>query len=71
ADTDNSADTDTNYNANVDQSNKEVTVKIGPLYAEGFGVNPNIDSVNTVDISGYFKHDDQDLSGQQSDGSFV
>lgn len=71
ADTDNSADTDTNYNANVDQSNKEVTVKVGPLYAEGFGVNPNIDSVNTVDISGYFKHDDQDLSGQQSDGSFV
>lgn len=71
ADTDNSADTDTNYNANVDQSNKEVTVKVGPLYAEGFGVNPNIDSVNTVDISSYFKHDDQDLSGQQSDGSFV
>lgn len=71
ADTDNSADTDTNYNANIDQSNKEVTVKVGPLYAEGFGVNPNIDSVNTVDISGYFKHDDQDLSGQQSDGSFV
>lgn len=71
ADTDNSADTDTNYNTNVDQSNKEVTVKVGPLYAEGFGVNPNIDSVNTVDISSYFKHDDQDLSGQQSDGSFV
>lgn len=71
ADTDNSADTGTNYNANVDQSNKEVTVKVGPLYAEGFGVNPNIDSVNTVDISSYFKHDDQDLSGQQSDGSFV
>lgn len=71
ADTDNSADTDTNYNANVDQSNKEVTVKIGPLYAEGFGVNPNIDSVNTVDISSYFKHNDQDLSGQQPDGSFV
>ncbi len=71
ADTDNSADTDTNYNANVDQSNKEVTVKVGPLYADGFGVNPNIDSVNTVDISSYFKHDDQDLSGQQSDGSFV
>lgn len=71
ADTDNSADTDTNYNANVDQSNKEVTVKVGPLYADGFGVNPNIDSVNTVDISSYFKHDDQDLSGQQPDGSFV
>lgn len=71
ADTDNSADTDTNYNANVDQSNKEVTVKIGPLYADGFGVNPNIDSVNTVDISSYFKHNDQDLSGQQPDGSFV
>lgn len=71
ADTDNSDDTDTNYSANVDQSKKEVIVKVGPLYANGFGVNPNIDSVNTVDISGYFKHDDQDLSGQQSDGSFV
>ncbi|MEK3678827.1 phage tail spike protein [Lactobacillus crispatus] len=71
ADKDNSADTDTSYNANVDQSKKEVIVKVGPLYANGFGVNPNIDSVNTVDISGYFKHDDQDLSGQQSDGSFV
>lgn len=70
-DKDNSADTDTSYNANVDQSKKEVIVKVGPLYANGFGVNPNIDSVNTVDISGYFKHDDQDLSGQQSDGSFV
>lgn len=71
ADKDNSVDTDTNYNANVDQSNKEVTVKVGPLYADGFGVNPNIDSVNTVDISSYFKHNDQDLSGQQPDGSFV
>ncbi|KWU05936.1 hypothetical protein PUW61_06730 [Lactobacillus crispatus] len=71
ADKDNSDDTDTNYSANVDQSKKEVIVKVGPLYANGFGVNPNIDSVNTVDISGYFKHDDQDLSGQQSDGSFV
>jgi len=67
----NAADADTNYSANVDQSKKEVIVKVGPLYANGFGVNPNIDSVNTVDISGYFKHDDQDLSGQQSDGSFV
>lgn len=71
ADKDNSDDTDTNYSANVDQSKKEVIVKVGPLYANGFGVNPNIDSVNTVDISGYFKHDDQDLSGQQPDGSFV
>lgn len=71
ADKDNSDDTDTNYSANVDQSKKEVIVKVGPLYANGLGVNPNIDSVNTVDISGYFKHDDQDLSGQQSDGSFV
>ena len=62
---------DGDYNANVDQSQKEVTVKIGPLYADGFGIDPNIDKVNTVDLSSYFKHDDQDLSGQQPDGSFV
>lgn len=71
ADKDNSDDTDTNYSANVDQSKKEVIVKVGPLYANGFGVNPNIDRVNTVDVSSYYKHDDQDLSGQQPDGSFV
>lgn len=59
------------YNANIDQSQKEVTVKVGPLYADGFGNDINIDKVNTVDLSGNFKHDDQDLSGQQPDGSFV
>ena len=60
----------TNY-ANVDQSQKEVKVVVGPLYAEGYGVDPNVDKVNTVDVSSYFSHDDQDLSGQQSDGSFI
>ncbi|WP_158593057.1 phage tail spike protein [Lactobacillus sp. ESL0230] len=59
------------YDASVDQSQKEVTVKIGPLYADGFGIDPNVDKVNTVDLSSNFKHDDQDLSGQQPDGSFV
>lgn len=59
------------YDANVDQSQKEVTVKIGPLYADGFGIDPNVDKVNTVDLSSNFKHDDQDLSGQQPDGSFI
>lgn len=70
ADQDSDSDTDTNYNANVDQSQKEVRVKVGPIYAPGFGMNPNVDKVNTVDISSYFKHNDQDLSGQQPDGSF-
>lgn len=62
---------DGDYNASVDESQKEVTVKIGPLYADGFGIDINVDKVNTVDLSGNFKHDDQDLSGQQPDGSFV
>ena len=57
--------------ANVDQSQKEVTVTVGPLYADGFGIDPNIDKVNAVDLSSNFIHDDQDLSGQQDDGSFV
>ena len=58
-------------NANVDQSQKEVTVTVGPLYADGFGIDPNVDKVNAVDLSSNFIHDDQDLSGQQDDGSFV
>lgn len=57
--------------ANVDQSQKEVTVTVGPLYADGFGIDPNVDKVNAVDLSSNFIHDDQDLSGQQDDGSFV
>lgn len=70
-DLDSDSDYDGSYNASVDESQKEVTVQIGPLYADGFGIDPNIDKVNTVDLSGNFKHDDQDLSGQQPDGSFV
>lgn len=66
-----SDDTGADSTANVDNSSKEVRVVVGPLYAEGYGMDPNIDKVNTVDVSSYFKHDDQDLSGQQSDGSFV
>lgn len=66
-------DTDTNSNtaANVDQSQKTVRVVVGPIYADGFGINPNIDKVTYVDVSDLFTHDDQDLSGQQPDGSFV
>lgn len=64
-------DDSSNPNPNVDTSHNEVTVKVGPLYADGFGNDPNIDKVNTVDVSSYLKHDDQDLSGQQSDGTFV
>ena len=64
-------DDGSSYDASVDESQKEVVVKVGPLYADGFGIDPNIDKVNTVDLSGNFKHDDQDLSGQQPDGSFV
>lgn len=66
-------DTDTNSNAtaNVDQSQKNVRVVVGPLYADGFGIDPNIDKVTYVDISDLFTHDDQDLSGQQADGSFA
>ena len=72
ADDDYDSDSDENdSSANIDQSQAEVTVKVGPLYADGFGNNPNIDKVNTVDLSSNFQHDDQDLSGQQSDGSFV
>lgn len=56
---------------NVDSSQKDVTVTVGPLYADGFGNNPNVDKVNSVDLSSNFLHDDQDLSGQQPDGSFV
>lgn len=70
ADTDSDSDTDTNSSANVDQSQKEVRVVVGPLYADGFGNDANIDKVNTVDVTSYFTHDDQDLSGQQPDGSF-
>lgn len=66
-------DTDTNSNmvANVDQSQKTVRVKVGPIYVDGFGINPNIDKVTYVDVSDLFTHDDQDLSGQQPDGSFA
>ena len=64
-------DTDSNAVANVDQSQKTVRVKVGPLYADGFGINPNIDKVTYVDVSSLFTHDNQDLSGQQTDGSFV
>lgn len=68
-----SDDTDTNSNmkANVDQSQKTVRVKVGPIYADGFGINPDIDKVTYVDVSDLFTHDDQDLSGQQPDGSFA
>lgn len=59
-------------NANIDATtHNEVTVKVGPLFAEGFGNDPNVDKVTTVDVSSYVKHNDQDLSGQQADGSFV
>ena len=64
-------DDGSSYDASVDESQKEVVVKVGPLYADGFGIDPNIDKVNTVDLSSNFKHDDQDLSGQQPDGSFI
>lgn len=68
----NDGDDSSNPNPNIDStSHNEVTVTVGPLYAEGFGIDPNIDKVNTIDVSGNFKHDDQDLSGQQADGSFV
>lgn len=68
ADTDNENQSNT---ANVDQSQKEVRVVVGPLYANGFGMDPNVDKVNVVDVSSYYTHDNQDLSGQQPDGSFV
>nr|DAW18302.1 MAG TPA: tail protein [Caudoviricetes sp.] len=59
-------------NANIDATtHNEVIVNVGPLFADGFGNDPNIDKVTTVDVSSYIKHDDQDLSGQQTDGSFV
>ena len=64
-------DTDHNAKANVDQSQKTVRVVVGPMYADGFGINPDIDKVAYVDVSDLFTHDDQDLSGQQSDGSFT
>ena len=64
-------DTSSNMKANVDQSQKTVRVKVGPMYADGFGINPDIDKVAYVDVSDLFTHDDQDLSGQQPDGSFA
>ena len=65
-------DSGSDANANIDATtHNEVTVKVGPLFADGFGNDPNIDKVTTVDVSSYIKHDDQDLSGQQADGSFV
>ena len=41
------------------------------MYADGSGIDINVDKANTVDLSGNFQHDDQDLSGQQPDGTFV
>lgn len=70
-DLDEDSDADGDSDANVDQSQKEVTVTVGPIYADGFGIDPNVDKVNSVDLSSNFKHDDQDLSGQQADGTFV
>lgn len=64
-------DTDSNAKANVDKSQKTVRVVVGPIYVDGFGINPDIDKVAYVDVSDLFTHDDQDLSGQQSDGSFA
>lgn len=67
----NDGDDSSNPNPNIDATtHNEVTVKVGPLYADGFGTDPNVDKVTTVDVSSYIKHDDQDLSGQQADGSF-
>lgn len=68
-DEDEDSDSDDNGSASVDQ--QDVVVTVGPLYADGFGVDPNVDKVNSVDLSSNFQHDDQDLSGQQSDGTFV
>lgn len=68
--TDDDSGNDTNPNIDATTHN-EVTVKVGPLYVDGFGTDPNVDKVTTVDVSSYIKHDDQDLSGQQADGSFV
>lgn len=65
-------DSGSDANANIDATtHNEVTVKVGPLYVDGFGNNPNVDKVTTVDLSSYVKHDDQDLSGQQADGTFI
>ncbi|WP_302582691.1 phage tail spike protein [Lactobacillus intestinalis] len=56
--------------ANIPDDKKEVTVEIGTLYAEGTFNQENA-RILRVDLSSYFTHDDQDLSGQQPDGSFV
>ncbi len=68
----NDGDDSSNPNPNVDATtHNEVVVTVGPLYADGFGNDINVDKVCTIDVSGNFKHDDQDLSGQQPDGTFV
>lgn len=42
----------------------------GLVYPED-GITHEVPRVLNVDLSAYIKHDDQDLSGQQPDGSFV
>lgn len=59
--------------ATVDQS--EVLVKLGDgqaglVFPENAG-NHEVQRVLNVDLSAYIQHNDQDLSGQQPDGSFV
>ena len=63
-------DEDSNDEGAVAEDVKEVIVDIGTVYASNSFKTEN-DRILRVDLSEYFKHDDQDLSGQQPDGSFV
>lgn len=66
-DTDNT-DSNGNPKTNVDQS--EVMVTVGLVYPDN-PIDTEAPRIQNVDLSSYFKHDDQDMSGQQSDGTFI
>lgn len=67
---DSDSDGDEVVDANIPEDKKQVTVKIGTLYADSTFSQENA-RIERVDLSSYFTHDDQDLSGQQADGTFI
>lgn len=66
---DSDSDGDEVVDANIPEDKKQVTVEIGTLYADSTFSQENA-RIERVDLSSYFTHDDQDLSGQQADGTF-
>lgn len=63
-------DSDTNDDTtSITDTQVKVTLPEGTLYSDDC-YNEETARIKNVDLSSYFKHDDQDVSGQQPDGTF-